>query len=219
MELAALFSGGKDSTYALYKVMKEGHKIKYLVSVFPSRQDSWMFHYPGIELTKLQAKRMGIEQVIVKTIGIKEHEVLDLKKALERLDVDGVVTGALASVYQKSRIDKICKELGLKSLSPLWHKDPIRLIKASRKAGFRAIITAVAAYGLDYNWLGREIDDRCLEDLKKLNKKYGIHIGFEGGEAESFVYDCPLFSKPVKIIKTKKIWDGVRGHLEILEAK
>jgi ABC transporter with metal-binding/Fe-S-binding domain ATP-binding protein len=219
MKLAVLFSGGKDSTYALYKTMTQGHKVKYLITMSPEREDSWMFHYPCIELTKLQAEALGIKQIIGKTKGEKEKELEDLKRVLEKIKtkIDGIVSGAIASNYQKSRIDKICKELNLKNISPLWQKDPLNLLKEMIANGFEIMITGVAAEGLDESWLGRKIDEKCISELVELNKRYGIHLTFEGGEGETFVLFCPIFSKRIEILDTIKHWDNKTqsGWLEI----
>ena len=198
MRLACLFSGGKDSTYALYLILKEGHDVKYLVSVFPESSESYMFHYPMIERTKEQAEAVGIKHVIVRTKGEKEKELDDLKKALGKLDIDGLFSGAIASTYQKSRIDRIAKELGIVSLAPLWHKDQESLLKEQIDAGFEIIITHVAAEGLDRSWVGRRIDYKAFEELKKIRDKHKINISGEGGEFETLVLNCPLFSHPLK---------------------
>ena len=222
MRLAALFSGGKDSTYAMYKLMKEGHEIKYLITIFSERQDSWMFHYPCIELTKLQSEALGIKQIIKKTKGEKEKELKDLKDVLISVkdEIDGIVTGALYSDYQKTRIEKICKELGLKCLSPLWHSDLEKMLKEEIDLGFEIVITGVAAEGLDKSWLGRKIDFDLIEKLKELNKKFGINIGAEGGEFETLVIDCPIFKKKIKILESDSIWDDKTnsGYLKIKDA-
>lgn len=203
MKVACLFSGGKDSTYALYLVLKEGHKVKYLVSVFPKSRESYMFHYPMIEKTKEQAEAIGIEHVIVRTKGEKEKELEDLKKALSKLDIEGIVSGAIASNYQKSRIDRIAKELGIVSLTPLWHKDQERLLKEQIDAGFEIVVTHVAAQGLDESWVGRKIDNKAFEELKRIRDKYKINISGEGGEFETLVVNCPLFSHPLKAPEKK----------------
>jgi ABC transporter with metal-binding/Fe-S-binding domain ATP-binding protein len=222
MRLAVLFSGGKDSTYATFLATKE-HKIKYLVTMLPAKEDSWMFHYPCIELTKLQAESIGIQQVTQKTSGEKEKELGDLKKALEKIkdEIDGVVSGAVASSYQKNRIDKICKELKLKSVAPLWQKNPEELLREEVNSGFEIIITGVFAEGFDKSWLGRKIDDECIEDLVELNKKYGISCVAEGGEFETFVADCPMFKKGIQIKDSKIIWDNKTssGYLVVNDAE
>src|SRR3972149_2443929 len=104
MKLAALFSGGKDSMYALYRMLQQGHDVKYLVTFKPQRTDSYMFHHPCVELTELQAEAIGIKQIMVSTSGVKEKELEDLENVLEKIkgEIDGIVSGALASNYQKT---------------------------------------------------------------------------------------------------------------------
>ena len=208
MRLTALFSGGKDSTYALYLTSKE-HKIKYLVSIISENPESYMFHTQNIELTKIQAESMGLPIVTKVTKGEKEKELKDLREALMsiRNEIDGVICGIVESKYQKSRIEKICEELGLKCLTPLWKKDPLQLLKSMLKAGFKIIITAVGAAGLTKEWLGRIIDERCLAELVELNKKYKVHLVGEGGEFETFVLDCPLFKKRIEVEEYETRWD------------
>ena len=218
MKLAALISGGKDSLYACYLASKS-HDIEFLVSMLPERSDSYMFHYPNVRLTELQAKAMEKKIVFGKTKGIKEKELEDLKMVLKDLGVDGIVTGALAYNYQKKRIDKICEELGIKHIAPLWGIDPREEWKNILKLGFEVIITQFACEGLDESWLGRRIDFKAFEELEELSRKYGFHLGFEGGEAETFVLYMPLFKKRIKILKARKILENYRGIYIIEEAR
>lgn len=213
MKLAALFSGGKDSTYALFQAIKEGHDVKYLVTFRPKRTDSYMFHHPCIDLTKLQAEIIGIKQIIVDTEGEKEKELDDLENVFGELkdEIDGVVSGALASNYQKTRIDNICKKLGLKSLAPLWNIDIEQHWKNLLKNNFIIMITGIASEGLDEKWLGRIIDDGAIDELKRIKIRLGLHLGFEGGEAESFVLDCPLFKRKIMIEDFERIVDKKTG--------
>ncbi len=222
MKLASLFSGGKDSTHATYLMMQQGHEIKYLITIFPKRQDSWMFHHPCIELTRLQAKSMGMKQIIQKTSGEKEKELEDLEKVLAKLKnkIDGVVSGALASQYQRQRIDDICEELGLTSLAPLWQRDQEEILREETSI-FDVIITGVAADGFDESWLGRRIDNECIKELKKLHQKYKINLAFEGGEAETLVSDGPIFKKRIEIESFEKKWDNKTnsGYIEVKRAR
>jgi predicted ATP pyrophosphatase (TIGR00289 family) len=208
MRLAALVSGGKDSLYAVYLAGKE-HEIKYIVSIISENPESYMFHFPNARLVEKQAELMQIPLIQKITKGEKEKELEDLKDALKEIsnEIDGVVTGATASHYQKERIDKICEELNLKSVAPLWHRDPEKLLREMIASKFDIIITAVAAPPLDEKWLGREINESCVEELIELNEKYSIHAAGEGGEYESFVCDCPLFKKKIEILESEKIWD------------
>ncbi len=222
MRLAILFSGGKDSTFAMHKAMKAGNEIKYLITIFPRRQDSWMFHFPCVELTKLQAKALGIEQIFKETEGEKEKELEDLKEVLKKLrnKIDGVVSGALASNYQKQRVDKLCEEVGLKSIAPLWHKDQEKILKEECSL-FDVMFTAVAAEGFDESWLGRRIDNECIKEIGKLHQKYKINWAFEGGEAETLVLDGPIFKKKIEIKDFEKKWDKKTssGYIEVKSAR
>jgi len=221
MKLATLFSGGKDSTYSTSRAMDSGNEIVLLVTMIPKKPDSWMFHHPCIGLTRLQAESIGIEQLVRETEGEKEKELLDLRSVLNEIrnEIDGIVTGAIGSNYQKSRIDRICGELGLGHLAPLWGRDEEGVLLDEVNAGFEIIFTGVYAEGLDEKWLGRRIDKKCIEDLKRLNQKYGIHLTGEGGCYETLVLDCPLFGKRIQIQDSHKIWEKSSGYLQIDKAK
>jgi predicted ATP pyrophosphatase (TIGR00289 family) len=222
MNVAVLFSGGKDSTMALYKAIEEGNEVKYIVSIISENPASYMFHVANIHITELSANSLGIPLLKKVTKGVKEEELEDLTQILEELKdkgIDGIYSGALYSEYQKSRIDKICENLGLKSCAPLWHVDPIKYMEEIIELGFEVIITSVSAEGLDESWLGKKIDRDVLDDIIKLNEKYGIHIGFEGGEAETLVLDGPIFNKRIEIIESQSIWEKDSGYFLIKEAK
>jgi len=222
MKVAVLFSGGKDSTYSAY-VAKGRDSLECLVTLSPLREDSYMFHYPNVWATRLQAEAMGLPQILMETEGVKESELQDLIKALsvakERYRIEGLYTGALASVYQKSRIDKICDELTLEGISPLWHIDPETHLRNLLKSGFRVIMTSVSALGFDEGWLGRLIDNKAVDELLDLHSKYGVHPGLEGGEGETLVLDCPMFTKRVEVEESRKHWRGDSGYLEITKAR
>ena len=213
MRLAALTSGGKDSLYAVYLARKEGHDIRYLLSMIPESHESYMFHHPNIELTEIQAELMGIPLLVEKTSGEKEKELKDLERLILRVkdEVDGILTGVIASNYQRERIDRICKKFSLECISPLWHINPEKYWHELMRSGFRIMITSVSAEGLDKGWLGRIIDEKTVDELKELNRRFKIHLSFEGGEAETLVLDCPMFGKGIKIVEAKREWDGQRG--------
>ena len=208
MKLAVLFSGGKDSCYSAYIAKQQGHELTCLISIFSENPDSYMFHTPSISRVKKQAEVMQIPLIIQKTKGKKEAELKDLEKAIQsaknKYHIEAVVSGAIASNYQKSRIESICKKLNLKSITPLWNKDEITYLQELIKSNFKVIITGIAAYPLNKTWLGRAIDKKFLDEIKILNQKYKIHPAGEGGEFETFVLNCPLFKKPLKI-KNQKI--------------
>jgi diphthine-ammonia ligase len=221
MKLAALFSGGKDSTYSIYLAKQAGHEVKYLATVISENPDSFMYHTPNIGMTFLQSQCLGIQLISIRSSGEKEKEVGDLKKLLKGLQIDGVLAGAIASKYQYERVKKVCEGLLLKVETPLWGIDQGKLLKKMIEAGFEIILTAVAAEGLGEKWLGRKIDLKALKELKRINKKYGINIAGEGGEYESLVLDCPLFKRKIEITDSEKVWDKKTnsGKLLIKDAR
>jgi len=185
MRLAGLFSGGKDSCYAARLAELDGHDLVYLVSMRSENPDSYMFHTVNVGVTELQAYVWGKEHVEARTRGVKEKELEDLKRCLEALDVEGVVSGAVASSYQRQRIDGVCGELGLEHVSPLWGRERVGLLDEMLRSGMVMVFSAVAARGLDRGWLGARLDRRAVDRLVGLRDRYGVDPCGEGGEYES----------------------------------
>ena len=224
MKLAALFSGGKDSTYAIYLAKKLGHSVDVLLTLYPYSSESHLLHYPNIEFTQLQAESMKIPQLIEEIHSDdSENESKKLNNlisfAKEKYSIDGIVHGGILSEYQKDNFSLICEKNHLKIISPLWNKEPESYMKELLNENFEYIISTVSSAGLNDSWLGRIIDKNGLDELQKLQKKFRFNLNFEGGEAETFVTNCPLFEKRLLIQDSTTEWDGYRGRFEILEAK
>ena len=220
MKLAALFSGGKDSTYSIYKVKQMGHDVKCLVTVFPKSSNSHLLHFPTIELTKLQSKTLKIPQITSTLDSDELAEEIDaikilLERAKQDFQIEGLVHGGISSEFQKKCFENICQENDLKIVTPLWNTYPKEHMNDLISSGFKFILTSVSSDGLDETWLGKIISISDISRLGELSNKYGFNLNFEGGEAETFVVDCPLYSQPIKISKSEKIWDGYRGRFEI----
>ena len=218
MRLAALFSGGKDSTYAIYLAEKLGHIVEYLLTVYPESDESLYFHYPNIWLTRLQAQAMRKEHLIEEA-GKRELEALSLLLDKVENRVEGIVSGAVASRFQYEAFGRLCREHGLKVLTPLWKKPPLKLLQEILSEKFKVLVTGVAAEGLGQDWLGAILTPRRLRLLEELERKLGVNPVGEGGEFETLVLDCPLFRKRLKILSSEIIWMGDRGFLKIEEAK
>lgn len=223
MNLVSLFSGGKDSCYALFNAINENHSIASLLTVKSSNRESYMYHLPNINLTNYAAEAMGLPLVVVETDREKEAELEALRLALaelkEKAGVEGVLSGAIASNYQKQRLETICRELKLQCVSPLWGRAQDALISEMLQHNFKIMVVGVAAHGFGKEWLGRVIDENLLNELLELKKKFRINVAGEGGEFETLVLDCPLFKKKIEVRESKKQWDGVRGELEIEHAE
>jgi diphthine-ammonia ligase len=218
MKLAALISGGKDSSFAIFTALQEGHEVTDLVTIVPENKDSYMFHSANIHITGLISEACEIPLTSMSSSGEKEKELNDLKKALGIIKVDGVVAGAIESEYQASRVKRICDELGLMIYVPLWHKEPESLLR--EMIGCMDIrLVKVAAAGLDESWLGRRFDEKMVEDLKRLHGKYRIHIMGEGGEYETLVLDAPYYKKRINLLETRNLWMGDHGMMKVIRAE
>jgi ABC transporter with metal-binding/Fe-S-binding domain ATP-binding protein len=224
MKLAMLLSGGKDSVYAGYLAKtKFNHEIVCTITIVSENKYSYMFHTPSVGKTKKQSDAMGIPLIIKKTSGKKEEELKDLenaiKNAIKKYKIQGITTGAIQSVYQSSRIQKICDKLKIECLNPLWQISEEDYLNDLIKNKFRIIVTGVFAYPLNEKFLGREIDKKFIEEIKKLNQKYKISMIGEGGEYETFVLNCPLFRRELKIKSFKDFKEGENSFRREIEVK
>ena len=224
MKLGVLFSSGKDSNYALHIMKNQNYDIACLITIKSKNPASYMFHTPNINIAKLQAEALQIPLIEQITEGEKEEELKDLKKAIEKAKeeykIEGVVTGAIFSTYQRDRIEKICDELGLKIFSPLWHMEQEKEVMAIINNRFDVIIGSIAADGLSKEWLGKKIDNEMIEKLKTLHEKNKINIAFEGGEAETLVLDAPLYKKKIKIEEYEIVMENeYTGRFVVKKAK
>ena len=224
MKLAALFSGGKDSTYSIYLAKHQGHDVKCMLSVFPKSDESHLLHHPNMKWTSLQSESMKIPQITIESNSDETSTELELiekilVRAQNEYNVEGIVHGGIKSNFQKNNFENLCQKLNLKSLAPLWESEPKQYLDDLVSSNFVFIITSVSSGGLDDSWLGKKIGKEEIKELHRLSKKFGFNLNFEGGEAETFVLNCPLFSHPIEILKEEKSWDGYRGRFEILDAR
>jgi diphthine-ammonia ligase len=221
MQLGVLFSGGKDSALALHYAA-EKEEVVCLITLVSENKESYMFHTPNIDMTTLQAQALGLPQIVKKTRGKKEEELLDLEDAIalavEKYKIEGVVTGAIESVYQAERVQRICNQLGLWCLNPLWKHDQKALLEELLEKKFTVIISGIFAYPLDEKWLGKQIDHKIIDNLIKLQQKYGISPSGEGGEIETTVFDAPLFKKKIEILDFCIEANGNSGVLKIKQS-
>jgi len=224
MNLAAFFSGGKDSVYSIYLAQHRGHDVKCLLSVFTKSDESHLLHHPNMKWSALQSRAMAIPQIT----GVsgsddtsEEIKVMEkmMVKAKRDYGIEGIVHGGIKSSFQKNKFETLCTKLNLMLISPLWGLEPLKYFDDLISANFVFIITSVSSGGLDDSWLGRQIGKKEIKRLHTLSEKFGFNLNFEGGEAETFVISCPLFSDPIEIIKEEKSWDGYRGRFEILDAR
>ncbi|XP_028798731.1 diphthine--ammonia ligase isoform X2 [Neltuma alba] len=214
MKVVALISGGKDSCYAMMECIKHGHEIVALANLMPDdgsvdELDSYMYQTVGHQIIISYAECMGLPLFRRRIKGSTRHhelgyrptlgdEVEDMFILLSEVkrqipSVTAVSSGAIASDYQRLRVESVCSRLGLVSLAYLWKQDQSLLLQEMIANGIVAVIVKVAAMGLDpAKHLGREITF-LNSYLHKLKELYGINVCGEGGEYETLTLDCPLF--------------------------
>ena len=224
MKLACLFSGGKDSTYAIHLAKKQGHDVVCLLSIFAKSEESHLLHHPNLRWTKLQSESMNIPQLtIISNSNETSDELIVMEKLLqnakEQFQIDGLVHGGIKSKFQKEKFETLCLKLNLVSIAPLWETNPKEYMNQLLDSNFHFMMVTVSSDGLDEQWLGKLITQSDIEVLNNLSDKFGFNLNFEGGESETFVIDCPLFSNPIKINEFTKNWDGYRGRFEIVDAE
>ena len=221
---AVLFTGGKDSTFAIEALRTAGFHVACLISVISENPYSYMLHTPNIRTAELSANALQIPITFGSTKGEKERELEDIREtvstARDHYHFQFLGSGGLSSNYQKTRLENIAREIDLKSINPLWGLDQRSYMKGLVQRGYEFVLTSVSSAGLDEKWLGRRIDANSLPLLLDLSDRYRFNPAFEGGEAETLVLDCPLFqNKTIEVTEQRKIWDGIRGKLVIEKAR
>jgi diphthine-ammonia ligase len=225
----SLFSGGKDSSWALYRALEAGLDVGRLLTVHPEA-DSYMYHVPATKLARLAAESIGIPLAEVTLPALEgqdsttrgDAEIEPLEEALRDLapeigGISGIIAGAVESEYQTSRIEALSDRLDADLFAPLWQEDPMELGTTMIDRGFEIRIVQVSAYGLDESWVGRRLDSRAFEELQELNEEYGVHVLGEGGEFETLVTDAPHMDRRIQF-DAETVWNGNRGHLAIADA-
>ena len=201
MKVCILYSVGKDSNLALYKAYNI-FNVSCLVTVVPQSEESYLFHYPNVELVKFQATSLDIPIIMDRCLDDEESSIKALYNVLStakaKYGVEGVVTGAIRSTYQASRFQRICWDLDLWCFNPLWLRDEISLLREALNLGFEVIFTRVAGYPLKKSLLGMKLNEEIIQYLSKI-KDY-LNPSGEGGEYETLVLDMPLFKKKLKVL-------------------
>jgi diphthine-ammonia ligase len=222
MRLGVLFSGGKDSAFAAGLAMAK-EEVACLITVLPSNPESYLFHTPNLHLTALQAEAAGLPLVSVASAGVVEEEVADLSRAItlavEEHGIEGVVTGAIRSVYQATRVQRVCHSLGLWCVNPLWQRDEEEYLEVVVSSGFRFLVSGVSAAPLGEEWLGREVDRAALGELVTLARRYRMNPAGEGGEYETLVLDAPFFTKRIEVLAASREYHGDHGIYRISDAR
>jgi diphthine-ammonia ligase len=236
MRVLILASGGKDSSLATWWAMCRGWDVVASVTVSISGDDSWMFQLQGTEIAQLQAEAQGIGWMQIEVSGVPDQEIVELEQSLKVVisgeqviapatggissgkPIDAIVCGALASEYQRRRIELMAERLGVISYCPLWHHEPRKHMRELIECGFEMMLVSVSCDGLTEEWLGRVIDEYYLLKLEALSTEYRFSIDGEGGEYETVIIGGPHMDRRIEIVG-RPVWHGPRGEFQIDSAK
>jgi diphthine-ammonia ligase len=214
MKVGAAWSGGKDSCFACYKAIQAGHDVPQLL-IMMSDPSTSSFHLIRSDMLDAQSQAIGIP--IVKWTTTPDTYEQDFKKALLQMKakgVEGIVTGDIYDValHEAGWLDRICKEVGLAPVKPLWHRDTQQILEEFISEGFKATLIRVKTDVLGMNWLGKEINKKFFDDLLKLGT---VDPCGENGEFHTLVTDGPLFKKRIEILESEKVKLNGNGRLVI----
>lgn len=201
----------------------QSDEVVCFVTMRSHNTESYMFHTPNIDLTRLQADAAGIPLIEWQTAGQEEVELNDLesaiKAAITRFGIEGVVSGAIQSVYQAARVQRICARLHLWSFNPLWLCNQEAYMHDLIANNFDVLISGIFSAPFDETWLGRKVDQTFINQLLSIRDLYGISLSGEGGEYESFVYDAPFFSRKISITSCETEYKNHHGRYLITDAE
>ncbi len=213
MRVIVHWSGGKDCCTALHKIIEQGHEVAHLVTYV--YMEPYIFH--SIHVAELQSEALGIPHFKVKVEGDRfEGIVGELTRLKKEEEIEGIVTGDIDNVPHKRTWDYACKKLGMKLIMPLWDRPFFSLLPGDRRrkrildielsVGMKVIISCIDRNYLGEEWLGREFDRKCVEDMKPLIGPWGKGIDATGepGEYHTTVLDAPLFRQAIEIEKVTK---------------
>ncbi|MCP8310543.1 MAG: diphthine--ammonia ligase [Candidatus Methylarchaceae archaeon HK01M] len=210
-----LSSGGKDSILALHKACNLGLRVEGIITILPEDPESMLYHTYNVIHVKKIAESTGIRWYGV--VAKKDEEERALERFIGRLSAEVLVSGEIASNYQKEKFDKIADSVDMRHFTPLWGMKPREVLEEILLIKMDVIIVAVAAYGLGEEWLGRHLTEESIGELLRLSEKYHFNPTGEGGDIESFVLDAPLYKKRLRLLRALKTWEKDRGSLEIRE--
>ena len=215
MKAISLWSGGKDSCFACYKAKQQGYQIISVVNFTDSDGVNSVSHGLSADIIQRQAGLIDIP-LLQKTMpkkGYKDAFKVLIEELKAKEGIEGIIFGDIYLQEHRDWIDKVCDELKVEAILPIWVKDTEKLVNEIIDSGFKSIVVSANKDILGEEWLGREVDDRFIRDLKSIGN---IDLCGEKGEFHTFVYDGPIFREKIRFNKGEKRLQNNRWFLEIL---
>jgi uncharacterized protein (TIGR00290 family) len=204
MTAISSWSGGKDSCLACYKAIQKGYKIKHLLHFVSRESKRSCFH--GIEnrLMQLQAEALGINMIQKEVSPDMAKYESEFKEAVSKLKTEGIATMVFGDIYlldHANWVERVCKELGITAVEPLWNNPAEAVLEEFINLGFKAVVVSCQADKFGSEFIGREVNRELLEYLVSRN----ICPCGENGEFHTFVTDGPMFKKCIRIVESESV--------------
>lgn len=216
MKVIASTSGGKDSTFALFKAMQMGHEVAYLANTIAYDSKRVRFHGVKAEIIQKQAKALGISLLQKETTpeNYRKEYIDNIRDVIKKEGIEGLVLGDIFLQDCYTWAKEICDELKIELIEPLWKKSSEEIMEDFINSGFEAVIVSTQANLLGEDWVGRKLDKSFLRDIKKLKN---VDICGENGEYHSLVLNGPTFKKKLEIKKSEKVLINGYWFLDVQE--
>ncbi|MBU4345822.1 MAG: diphthine--ammonia ligase [Candidatus Omnitrophica bacterium] len=202
--LAAIssWSGGKDSCLACFKAIKQGYKIKYLLNFISKKFQRCCFHGTEARLMKLQAELMGIPLIQKEVTDDMQEYEKEFKAAVSQIkDIEAMVFGDIYLEEHKNWVERVCKDLNITPIEPLWNTSASNLLEEFIDLGFKAVVVSCQADKFDRNFVGRDVNKNLLAELQSKN----ICPCGENGEFHTLVVDGPIFKRKIEILESEPV--------------
>lgn len=195
---AVLWTGGKDSVMALHEARRNGCCVRCLVTFAPP-EPNFLAH--PIAFMKLQAEALALPHFLwpVHEPFAESYET-GLRWLKETNGIDTVVTGDIAEVGGSPNwIRERSRPVGMNVITPLWGRDRLTLLQQLLAAEFKVVFSCVKTRWLDAGWIGRELDNETITELRALREQNGLDLCGEEGEYHTLVIDVPEFKHDLRL--------------------
>lgn len=198
------WSGGKDSCLACYKAMQQGYEVKYLLNFISRESKRGCFHGIESRLMQIQADALGLALVQKEVSPNMQKYEEEFKAAVSELKARGIQRMVFGDIYldeHKNWVERVCQDLDIIPIQPLWNAPAVKLVEEFIELGFKAIIVSCKADVLGKDFIGRYLDKEMLEEFKVRN----ICPCGENGEFHTFVVDGPIFKRKIEILESEPV--------------
>ncbi|MFQ5711237.1 MAG: diphthine--ammonia ligase [Candidatus Geothermarchaeales archaeon] len=218
VQIVASWSGGKESCLACYKALLDGFVVSHLLNLISVNGRRCASHGVNPGLMAAQSEAIGIPVVQRRvTWDTWEREFKEAIRGLKQMGVNGAVFGDIDIQDHRDWVERVCSELEIDAVMPLWSRDPEQILTEFIEEGFEAIVVTTKADIMGREWLGRRIDRAFLRDLRRLGEESGVHLCGESGEYHTLVIDGPMFKRRIEILEWEETLREGYWFLNILK--